>query len=103
MREHTAEEINQAAIARRVPCSPVQSVKDLVNTEQLAAREFFVEIDHKEAGKLKYPGAPYKLSATPWEVKRPAPLLGEHNEEVYYRMPGYTRQDLVKLRQAGVI
>ena len=102
-REHTAEEINQAAIVKRVPCSPVQSVKELVNAEQLAVRDFFVEIDHPEAGKFKYPGAPYKLSATPWTVNRPGPLLGEHNEQVYCQMLGYTRQDLVKMRQAGVI
>ncbi len=78
-------------------------MKDLVNDEQLAERDLFVEIDHPEAGKFKYPGAPYKLSANPWAVRRPAPLLGEHNEQVYCQMLGYTRQDLVKMRQAGVI
>lgn len=103
MSEHTTEEVNQAAIAVRLPCSPVRTVKELVNDEQLATRDFFVEIDHPETGKLKYPGAPYKLSATPWVVRRPAPLLGEHNEQVYCQMLGYTRQDLVKMRQAGVI
>ena len=82
---------------------PVHSAKEIVNSEQLAAREFFVEVEHREAGKVKYPGAPYKLSATPWGVNRPAPLLGEHNEEVYCGMLGYSKQDLVKLRQAGTI
>lgn len=103
MMEHTTEEITQAAIATRLPCSAVRTVKDLVNDEQLAERDLFVEIDHPEAGKLKYPGAPYKLSGNPWAVRRPAPLLGEHNEQVYCQMLGYTRQDLVKMRQAGVI
>lgn len=102
-KQHTTEEVEQAAITERVPCSAVQSVKDAVNSEQLGAREFFVDIDHREAGRLKYPGAPFKFSATPWRVERPAPLLGEHNEQVYRSMLGYTRQDLVKLRQAGVI
>ena len=102
-REHTTEEINQESIARRFPCSPVRTAKEAVNSEQLAAREFFVEINHKETGRLKYPGAPYKLSVTPWRVRRPAPLLGEHNEEVYCQMLGYTRQDLAKMRGLGVI
>ena len=101
--EHTAEEINQTAVIHRVPCSTVRNVEDLVNDEQLDFRNFFIEIDHPEAGRLKYPGAPYKLSATPWQAKRPAPLLGEHNEEVYCQILGYSRQDLVKMRQAGII
>lgn len=101
--EHTAEEINQAAVAHGVPCSPVRTVEKLVNDEQLAFREFFVEIDHPVAGRLKYPGAPFKLSATPWGIERPAPLLGEHNERVYCKMLGYSKRDLVRMRQAGVI
>ena len=101
--EHTADEIDRAGIAHGVPVSPVRSVKELVADEQLAFRDFFVEIDHPEAGKLKYPGAPYKLSATPWEIRRHAPLLGEHNEEVYCRMLDYGKQDLVRMRQAGII
>ena len=102
-RVHTTEEINQAAIATRIPSSPVRTVKDLLTDEQLTARDFFVEIDHPVMGKLKCLGAPYKLSATPWTIKRPAPLLGEHNEQVYCQRLGYSRQDLVKLRQAGVV
>jgi crotonobetainyl-CoA:carnitine CoA-transferase CaiB-like acyl-CoA transferase len=78
-------------------------VKDLITDEQLTARDFFVEINHPVMGKLKCLGAPYKLSATPWTIKRPAPLLGEHNEQVYCQRLGYSRQDLVKLRQAGVV
>ncbi len=101
--EHTAEEINQIAVAHGVPCSPVRSVEELVNDEQLAFRDFFVEIDHPVAGRLKYPGAPYKLSTTPWRMERPAPLLSEHNERVYCQILGYSRQDLVRMRQAGII
>jgi CoA:oxalate CoA-transferase len=103
MREHTMEEISQAAKQEGVPCSPVRTMKDLDTCEQLAARNFFIEIEHPETGTLKYPGAPYMLSTTPWAVKSPAPLLGEHNEDVYCQMLNYTRQDLVKMRQAGVI
>lgn len=102
-REHTMTEIDRLGIAYDVPLSPVRTVKELVADEQLAYRNFFVEIDHPLAGRFKYPGAPYKLSTTPWEIRQRAPLLGEHNEEVYCRMLGYSRQDLVQMRQAGII
>jgi len=102
-RERTMKEIDDLAISFQVPCSPVRSVKDLVNDEQLAFRDYWIELDHPEAGKLKYPGAPYKLSATPWKAGRAAPLLGEHNEKVYCQMLGYSRQDLVRMRQGGIL
>jgi CoA:oxalate CoA-transferase len=101
--QHTAAEIDRMGITFDVPLSPVRSVKELVADEQLAYRDFFVEIDHPEAGRIKYPGAPYRLSATPWEIRRRAPLLGEHNEKVYCGMLGYSRPELVKMRQAGII
>ncbi len=101
--EHTAEEINALAIKYGVPCSLVRSVNDLVNDEQLAFRQFWQEVDHPVAGKIKYPGPPFKMSNTPGKIERPAPMLGEHNEKVYCQMLGYSRTDLVKLRQAGVI
>ena len=53
-------------------------------------------------GKLSYSGAPFRSEAMPWVVRRPAPLLGQHNEEVYGAV-GYTREDLTKLRERGVI
>jgi benzylsuccinate CoA-transferase BbsF subunit len=67
---------------RRVACSPVFDMAMLLRSDHLGAREFFVEVDHPDAGRLTYPGAPYKLSRTPWEVVRPAPRLGAHGDEV---------------------
>lgn len=101
--EHTMEEINSLSIAQEVPCSMVRSVKSLIDDEQLAFRQFWQEIDHPMAGKVKYPGLPFKSSASSGKFERPAPLLGEHNEKVFCEILGYSRQDLVKMRQAGVI
>jgi crotonobetainyl-CoA:carnitine CoA-transferase CaiB-like acyl-CoA transferase len=101
--EYTTDEIDKAAIAHGVPCSPVRSVKDVIADEQLAYREYFVEIDHPQAGVQKFPGAPYKLSATPWQICRPAPLLGEHNTEIYCQILGYSPADLKGMIKAGVI
>jgi crotonobetainyl-CoA:carnitine CoA-transferase CaiB-like acyl-CoA transferase len=102
-KERTWEEICQATEEKHLPCMLVSSVEDMVHSEQIAAREFFIDVEHQVAGKIKYPGAPYKLSGTPWGVRQPAPLLGEHNEEVYCRILGHDKRELVKLRQAGVI
>jgi CoA:oxalate CoA-transferase len=101
-REYTMAEIDRLGMEYDVPLAPVRTVKEVVNDEQLAYRNFFVEIDHPVAGKFKYPGAPYKLSATPWEIKRRAPLLGEHNEEVYSGL-GYRKKDIEGLKKAGII
>jgi CoA:oxalate CoA-transferase len=102
-RERTVKEVMQAAEGLRFPIMPVNTIEAVLNSELASARDMLAEVDHKEAGLFKYPGAPYKLSGTPWRLKRPAPLLGEHNEEVYCRMLGHNKQDLVKMRQAGVI
>jgi crotonobetainyl-CoA:carnitine CoA-transferase CaiB-like acyl-CoA transferase len=62
-----------------------------------------VEQDHPVAGKIKQPGAAIRYSATPWQLRRPAPLLGQHNQEVLGDLLGYSHQDLVFLRRSGVI
>ena len=74
-------EIARMGQEQRIPCFPVNTVEDLLRDPHLEDREFFVEIDHSVAGKMRYPGVPYKLSggALPLGV-RPAPLLGEHND-----------------------
>jgi CoA:oxalate CoA-transferase len=101
--EHTADEINELALAHGVPCSLVRSVKDLIKDEQLAFRQFWQEVEHPVAGKIRYPGPPFMASETPGRIEQAAPLLGEHNEKVYCTLLGYSRSELVKLRQAGVI
>lgn len=100
---HPKEELYHEGQAAGVPFAMVYTSKDLVDSEHLKARDFFVEIDHPRTGKVKYPSAPYKFSETPWQVKRPAPLLGEHNEEVFVRWLGHPREELAKLGSAGVI
>ena len=85
------------------PVAPYNTAKEVLDSEQMGARGFFVQIEHPAAGKSKYPSAPYKFSKTPWKAGRPAPLLGQHNEEVYCQRLGYSKQELIQLREAGVI
>jgi crotonobetainyl-CoA:carnitine CoA-transferase CaiB-like acyl-CoA transferase len=49
------------------------------------------------------PGAPYKFSVTPWEIRRPAPLLGQHNDEVFVQQLGISATELAALRADGVV
>ena len=67
----------------------------------LGARGFFQEIEHPAAGRLTYPGPPFRMEAMPWQAAR-APLLGEHNEQVYCGELGLSREELADLRAGGV-
>lgn len=100
--EHTKREIIEIGQAAGVLCGPVNTTEDLVNDPHWSIREFWVDVDHPVTGKLTYPGAPFKMEETPWRVSRPAPLLGQHNEEVYGEL-GYSKEDLVVLREKGII
>jgi len=93
------DDLYRAAQAKRVPFAPASTLADLLDSNHLKTRGFFVEVAHPEAGVYKYAGAPYKLSQTPWEIRSPAPALGQHNEEVL----GPLGADLGALRGAGVV
>ncbi len=80
-RQHSKHDIARWGQDKRIPCFPANTVKELLSDEHLAARKFFVDIDHPVAGLLKYPGVPYTFSNTPLPLNaRPAPLLGQHND-----------------------
>ncbi len=101
--EHTKQEVFDLCFDRRIPFIPEYDIEDVMKSPQLEERQYFVEVDHPETGVLKYPGAPAKLSKTPWSIDRPAPMLGEHNEDVYCKRLGYSHEDMAELRRAGVI
>ncbi|MDY6827198.1 MAG: CaiB/BaiF CoA-transferase family protein [Bacillota bacterium] len=89
--------------ANGTACAPICSAEQVFKSPQTKARGFFVEIEHPVAGKLMYPGLPYKFSKTSPSHNRGANLLGQHNEEVYGNRLGYSKEELVKLREAGII
>ena len=80
--QHTVEEIYTGGLQRKLAFAPLSTMGDLLRNEHLRVRGFFATIGHPVAGELEYPGAPWKFGATPWELRTPAPLLGEHNEEI---------------------
>lgn len=100
--ERTKQEISKAAEEARAAAAPLYSTEDLLKDPHFQERGSFVEIDHPHAGRLRYPGAPFRPALTPWRMERPAPMLGEHNEEVYAGL-GYGEADLARLRSEGLI
>ena len=103
LESHTAREIVEAGQDLHQPFALVPTIADLLTDPHLAARQYFVEIEHPKAGTLRYPGPPWRMSATPWQTER-APLLGEHTAEVLTGdAAGYEQADISVLRERGII
>jgi crotonobetainyl-CoA:carnitine CoA-transferase CaiB-like acyl-CoA transferase len=98
-----AEMFKTASEQYRMLFGIVQTPADLVNCPQLEARHFYQEVEHPVIGKIKVPYRLWNMTETAPQYRRPAPLLGQHNAEVYTELCGYTEADMVKLRERGVI
>ena len=85
------------------PIGYFASTAEVVASPQLEARGFFAEVEHPHAGRLKYPTAAHQMSETPPRCDRAAPLLGEHNAEIFGDRLGIAPEELAALRRAGVI
>jgi benzylsuccinate CoA-transferase BbsE subunit len=103
-RKHLKAELAEEAQRRRIILFPVHTAHDLLEHPQLTARGFFARLEHPELGEtLCYPGAPYRFSKTPGQLRRRAPLIGEHNEAIYGGELGLSRAELAVLMAAGAI
>jgi benzylsuccinate CoA-transferase BbsE subunit len=101
---HPKKWVCEEAQAKHIQALPVNNAKDVAECEQLVDRGFFVEVNHPElADTLKYPGAPYRLAQTPWKIKRRAPLIGEHNLEIYGNELGLSSEQMALLKRQGTI
>lgn len=114
---HTRSELFELGQLMHLPWAPVASLEEMVNSPQLLARNFFVSVKHPElpgAGlkphTYKYPGVPYRFFAhraqndkkSQWNIRQ-APLLGEHNTQVYQGKLGLSIADLKRLSANNVI
>ena len=100
----TKLELFEEGIRRRILIAPVNNAKDLVENIQLRERNFWVEVKHPELNDiLTYCGNFAKISEAPIKIRRRPPLIGEHNEEVYYEEMGIGKKKLYALKKAGVI
>jgi len=98
----------QACVLEDRPAGPALTLEEALASTQMRVRRYFQEVDHPVAGRRTYPGPPFRLTGGlpgdgwGWRAGR-APLLGEHNEEVFGGLLGLERPDLVRLRAAGVV
>lgn len=100
----TKGELYDAALRLKMGLCPVFTSKDLIESSQLEDRNFWSEVEHKElADNILYPGVFAQLSQTPMQIYRRAPLIGEHNKEIYIKELGYSREQLITLKQLNVI
>ena len=98
---HTKSELYEGALKYRAMVYPVSTTADLLNSVQLATRGFWVELEHPELGTtITYPGAFAHASETPPRLLRRAPLIGEHNREVFEQVSGIAKQEPLLVRQA---
>ena len=100
--ERTRSEAWRAAQDARVLSGPLNSMEDVAKDPHFGERGVFVEVDHPEAGALEHIGRPGVMSETPWSLRRPAPLLGQHTDEVLASI-GYGKIEIAQLRRQGVI
>ena len=99
--QYSKAELLALALEHRVPLAPVRDFNEVRNDESLSDQ--FVVIDRQDTGPVSFAGPPYKLSGQDAMPPSPAPLLGQHNAEVYCDGLGYTKEELVKLYQTGII
>jgi len=86
----------EAFAARDIPCGPINSYDEVFADPQIVAREMVVDVEHPTLGALRALGSPIKLSATPPAVRRRAPTLGEHTEDVL-REAGFAEEEIAEL------
>lgn len=98
-----AEMFKTASEQYRMLFGILQTPQDLANCPQLEARGFYQEVDHPVMGKLKVPFRLWNMTEAGVQYRRPAPLLGQHNVEVYRQLLGYRAEDVVNLRELGVM
>jgi crotonobetainyl-CoA:carnitine CoA-transferase CaiB-like acyl-CoA transferase len=97
------QDLYRAAQEHRIPFAPINTMHNLYESEHLRERNFFVQVDQPTVGKMRLPGMPSRYGDSHWAIRRPAPRLGEHNEEILCGELGLNREQLAGLQSAGVI
>jgi CoA:oxalate CoA-transferase len=103
MAKKTAAEWCEIFEKERIPYSPINNLKQICEDAHIEHRQMLVEVDQPVVGKMQISASPFKLSETPGEVYAPAPMLGQHTDEVLRDLLGYSAEQIAKLKTDGVI
>ncbi|MBI4985112.1 MAG: CoA transferase [Rhodocyclales bacterium] len=101
--QHGKMEIMEKCQEAGCPITAVFTIAEAAQQPHLTARDYFVEIDHPQLGRVKNLGAPFKLPASPGGPVSAAPLLGQHNDEIWGGLLGVGGGELARLRSQGAI
>ena len=93
----TKSEIWAEVMKARLLCAPLNTAADLLADPVLEERGFWADTTHPMIGAVRIPGRPFLLGGSPWQLRRTAPLLGEHTAEVLSEV-GYSRAEIVALQ-----
>ena len=99
---HDRHEIFERAQHRGLAFAYVAAPEDILGWEHLRERGFFGGVEHPKAGGLEHPMMPWRVGDCGWELDA-APMLGQHNIDVYCGMLGYSKAELVRMRGVGVV
>ena len=100
----TAEEVYHEAQERGFPWGAVRAPDELLFDPHLEDREFWTEVEHPELARtFVYPGSGAIFNGSPWRISRRAPLVGEHNDEIFGGLLGLSREEIARLADSGVI
>jgi len=99
----TTKEWSDLFEGANLPYTPINNIREICEDPHIQHRNMLVEIEQPSVGKIRIPGSPIHLSETPGEVYAPAPLLGEHSEEVLKDILGYPQEEIDQLKREGVI
>lgn len=103
LKTKTKKEFFEEAIKKRMLGYPVATAEEIFADSQLVARDYWQKVEHPELGtEITYPGGYGKFSQSSCSIRRRAPLIGEHNLEIYEEL-GFNGKDLLVLKQAGII
>lgn len=101
--ENSSEEAMDQLLEAGVPASPINNLEQVVHDPHANARKMFVHVEHPVAGDTLLNGSQFKMTVTDPVIDTPAPLLGQHNEEVYKELLGFDTSQLEELKKQGVI
>lgn len=101
--EKTVDEVIEQLDKERVVVGRVNTVAEMMEDPAVKGREMIVDVEHPGLGKIPIPGVVPKFSATPGKIECCAPRVGEHNEEIYINLLGYSRKQLSDARKNGII
>ncbi len=101
-KDKTKKELEEMFDEAGIPCGPVLDMKEAIEHPQIQAREMMVHMNHPTIGEMYFQGVPIKLSRTPGSVDTPAPLIGQHNEEILGQF-SISKEEVASMKEKGII